>query len=82
MSFNLRHHSFLKEFDFTPAELRFLLTLAADLKTATYAMTNSLSSPAGRRWPSSRDSACWRWESGLSSRDHPYEGGANPPGAH
>jgi ornithine carbamoyltransferase len=37
MSFNLRHRSFLKELDFTPAELKFLLKLAADLKTAKYA---------------------------------------------
>ena len=37
MSFNLRHRSFLKELDFTPAELRFLLKLSADLKAAKYA---------------------------------------------
>jgi ornithine carbamoyltransferase len=37
MSFNLRHRSFLKELDFTPAELKFLLKLAADLKAAKYA---------------------------------------------
>jgi ornithine carbamoyltransferase len=37
MSFNLRHRSFLKELDFTPEELRFLIKLAADLKTAKYA---------------------------------------------
>jgi ornithine carbamoyltransferase len=37
MSFNLRHRSFLKELDFTPAELRFLLRLSADLKVAKYA---------------------------------------------
>ena len=36
MSFNLRHRSFLKELDFTPAELKFLLTLSADLKAAKY----------------------------------------------
>lgn len=36
MSFNLRHRSFLKELDFTPDELRFLLTLSADLKAAKY----------------------------------------------
>jgi ornithine carbamoyltransferase len=36
MSFNLRHRSFLKELDFTPAELKFLLSLAADLKAAKY----------------------------------------------
>ena len=28
MSFNLRNRSFLKELDFTPAELKFLLRLA------------------------------------------------------
>ena len=37
MSFNLRHRSFLKELDFTPGELRFLLKLSADLKAAKYA---------------------------------------------
>jgi len=37
MPFNLRHRSFLKELDFTPAELRFLLKLSADLKAAKYA---------------------------------------------
>jgi ornithine carbamoyltransferase len=36
---NLRHRSFLKEVDFTPAELRFLLKLSADLKAAKYAGT-------------------------------------------
>jgi len=36
MSFNLRNRSFLKELDFTPAELKFLLRLAADLKAAKY----------------------------------------------
>ena len=37
MSFNLRHRSFLKELDFSPGELRFLLKLSADLKAAKYA---------------------------------------------
>src|SRR3954468_20513880 len=36
MSFNLHGRSFLKELDFTPDELRFLLRLAADLKAAKY----------------------------------------------
>jgi ornithine carbamoyltransferase len=36
MPFNLRHRSFLKELDFTPAELKFLLKLSADLKAAKY----------------------------------------------
>jgi ornithine carbamoyltransferase len=36
---NLRHRSFLKEVDFTPTELRFLLKLSADLKAAKYAGT-------------------------------------------
>jgi ornithine carbamoyltransferase len=39
MGFNLRNRSFLKEIDFTPAELRFLLRLAAALKSAKYAGT-------------------------------------------
>ncbi len=36
MAVNLRHRSFLKELDFSPAELRFLLKLSADLKAAKY----------------------------------------------
>jgi ornithine carbamoyltransferase len=36
MPVNLRHRSFLKELDFTPDELKFLLTLSADLKAAKY----------------------------------------------
>jgi ornithine carbamoyltransferase len=36
MAFNLRNRSYLKELDFTPDELRFLLGLAADLKAAKY----------------------------------------------
>lgn len=39
MAFNLRNRSFLKELDFTPAELRFLLELSRDLKKARYAGT-------------------------------------------
>jgi ornithine carbamoyltransferase len=36
MAFNLHGRSFLKELDFTPEELRFLLKLSADLKAAKY----------------------------------------------
>jgi ornithine carbamoyltransferase len=36
VSFNLHGRSFLKELDFTPEELRFLLKLSADLKAAKY----------------------------------------------
>jgi ornithine carbamoyltransferase len=36
MAFNLRNRSFVKELDFTPAELRFLLKLGAELKAAKY----------------------------------------------
>jgi ornithine carbamoyltransferase len=36
MAYNLRNRSFLKELDFSPEELRFLLKLAADLKAAKY----------------------------------------------
>jgi ornithine carbamoyltransferase len=39
VSFNLKNRSFLKEIDFTPQELRFLLQLAEALKTAKYAGT-------------------------------------------
>src|SRR5512143_2960772 len=37
MAFNLRNRSFVKELDFTPEELKFLLKLSADLKAAKYA---------------------------------------------
>src|SRR3954447_18996681 len=43
MSLNLRNRSFLKEIDFTPDEMRFLLRLAGDLKSAKYAGTESRS---------------------------------------
>jgi ornithine carbamoyltransferase len=36
MPINLRHRSFVKELDFSPEELKFLLKLSADLKTAKY----------------------------------------------
>ncbi len=36
MAFNLRNRSFVKELDFTPQEMRFLLSLSADLKAAKY----------------------------------------------
>lgn len=39
MAFNLRNRSFLKELDFTPVEIRFLLDLSMDLKKARYAGT-------------------------------------------
>jgi len=39
MAFNLRNRSFLKELDFTPQEIRFLLDLSLDLKKARYAGT-------------------------------------------
>ncbi|MFI1972111.1 ornithine carbamoyltransferase [Streptomyces cinnamoneus] len=39
MSLSLRHRSFLKELDCTPAELRFLLDLSAQLKAARQAGT-------------------------------------------
>jgi ornithine carbamoyltransferase len=41
MAFNLRNRSFLKEIDFTPAELRFLLQLSGALKMAKYAGTET-----------------------------------------
>ena len=43
MALNLRNRSFLKEIDFTTEEMRFLLKLAADLKTAKYAGTEARS---------------------------------------
>lgn len=39
MAFNLKNRSFLSLRDFTPAEIRFLLKLSADLKAAKYAGT-------------------------------------------
>jgi len=36
MAFNLRNRNFLKELDFTSAELKFLIQLAKDLKAAKY----------------------------------------------
>jgi ornithine carbamoyltransferase len=36
MAFNLRNRSFLKLLDFSPAEIKFLLKLSADLKAAKY----------------------------------------------
>ena len=39
MAFNLRNRNFLKLLDFTPAEIKFFLDLAADLKKAKYAGT-------------------------------------------
>jgi len=39
MAFNLRNRSFLKEIDFTPRELRYLLKLSEALKLAKYADT-------------------------------------------
>jgi ornithine carbamoyltransferase len=39
MAFNLRNRSFLKLLDFTPQEIKYLLTLSADLKKAKYTGT-------------------------------------------
>jgi ornithine carbamoyltransferase len=41
MSYNLRNRSFLKEIDYQPGELRFLLQLSEALKTAKYAGTET-----------------------------------------
>src|SRR5215471_7266692 len=41
MAYNLKNRSFLKEIDFTPAELRFLLRLSEALKLAKYAGTEA-----------------------------------------
>jgi ornithine carbamoyltransferase len=41
MAYNLRNRSFLKEIDFTPQELRYLLRLAEALKLAKYAGTET-----------------------------------------
>lgn len=39
MAFNLRNRNFLKLLDFTPAEIKFMLDLSADLKKAKYSGT-------------------------------------------
>jgi ornithine carbamoyltransferase len=39
MAFNLRNRNFLKELDFTPQEIKFLLDLSLDLKKAKYSGT-------------------------------------------
>jgi ornithine carbamoyltransferase len=39
MAFNLRNRNFVKLFDFTPKEIKFLLDLSVDLKKAKYAGT-------------------------------------------
>jgi ornithine carbamoyltransferase len=39
MAFNLRNRNFLKELDFTPQEIKFLLDLSLELKKAKYAGT-------------------------------------------
>jgi ornithine carbamoyltransferase len=36
MAFNLRNRSFVKLLDFSPAEIKFLLRLSAELKAAKY----------------------------------------------
>src|SRR4029078_7063185 len=41
MSYNLRNRSFLKEIDFEPRELRYLLQLSEALKIAKYAGTET-----------------------------------------
>src|SRR6187397_1063303 len=41
MAFNLRNRSFLKEVDFEPGQLRFLLRLSEALKLAKYAGTEA-----------------------------------------
>src|SRR5437763_16282624 len=41
MAFNLRNRSFLKEIDFTPQEMRYLLQLSEALKIAKYAGTET-----------------------------------------
>ena len=47
MGYNLRNRSFLKEIDFEPGELRFLLRLAEGLKLAKYTGTNTALRKAG-----------------------------------
>ena len=41
MAYNLKHRSFVKELDFEPEEMEFLLDLSGALKTAKYAGTET-----------------------------------------
>ena len=53
--YNLQNRSFLKEIDFEPAELRFLLELSGALKTAKYAGTETQASGGQEHRPDLRE---------------------------
>src|SRR6201995_3280624 len=74
MSYNLKNRSFLKEIDFTPAELRYLLRLAEALKTAKYAGTET-------RHLAGKEIALIFAKTSTRTRSA-FEVGASDPGAH
>ena len=51
MSYNLRNRSFLKEIDFEPGELRFLLQLSEALKTGQVRRHRDAAPRRARRSP-------------------------------
>ena len=51
MAYNLKNRSFLKEIDFEPRELRFLLQLSEALKIAKYAGSKARRSRSSSRRP-------------------------------
>ena len=55
MAFNLKHRDFLKELDFTKAELSFLLDLARDLKRERYGAAISALLEGVRACPNNSD---------------------------
>jgi hypothetical protein len=75
--FNLRNRSFLKEVDFEPRELRFLLQLAEALKTAKYAGTEA-AHLAGKEIALIFEKTSTRTRSAFGARDAP---GSRPAGA-
>src|ERR1700748_3642085 len=74
MSYNLKNRSFLKEIDFEPAELRFLLRLSEALKMAKYAGTEV------QRLAGQADALILE-QTSIRTRSA-FEGGAYDQGAH
>ena len=74
MAFNLKNRSFLKEVDFSPAELRYLLRLAEALKVAKYAGTET-------KWLSGKEIALIFEKTSTRTRSA-FEVAAYDQGAH
>ena len=55
MGYNLRNRSYVKELDFTPDELKFLLKLSAELKAAKYGGYDDVGGRAGSHRRAARD---------------------------